>query len=149
MTCLEALETPFPENPPGVDLLLVVAAVLADPDGRVLIARRPEGKWGAGLWEFPGGKVELGETPEYALVRELREELGIETRPCCFWPLTFVSHDVGESHLLMPVFVCRLWKGAPSALEHTDIKWVYPRDLSDYSMPEADAPLRLVLMERL
>lgn len=149
MSCLDALEKPLSPLLPGRPLLLVVAGVLVDPEGRVLIGQRPEGKADAGLWEFPGGKIEPDETPEYALTRELQEELGIETRPCCFWPLTFVSSDIGGAHLLMPVFVCRLWKGVPTALEHTSIQWVLPRDLPGWPMPEADRPLYSVLMERL
>jgi 8-oxo-dGTP diphosphatase len=140
MSCEDALEKPKPatENLPVV---LVAAAALIDPDGRVLIARRPEGKSMAGLWEFPGGKVHAGETPEYALMRELEEELGIETRPCCFSPVAFASHSYDNFHLLMPLFVCRVWKGVPQAREHKALKWVRPGDLYEYPMPAADLPL--------
>lgn len=121
--------------------MLVAAAALIDADGRILIAKRPEGKAMAGLWEFPGGKVKEGETPEFALMRELGEELGIETRPTCFSPIAFASHTYDDFHLLMPLFVCRNWDGAAQALEHVDIKWVRVSELSDYDMPEADIPL--------
>ena len=122
-------------------LLLVVAAALIDEDGRVLICRRPAGKAMAGLWEFPGGKLEAGETPEACLVRELREELGIEVREACLAPFAFASHAYEGMHLLMPLFVCRRWDGAPQALEHSALAWVRPARLFDYDMPPADAPL--------
>ena len=140
MSCDAALELPRPENP-DLPIVLVTAAALLDADGRVLIAQRPEGKAMAGLWEFPGGKVKEGETPEFALMRELSEELGIETRPTCFSPVAFASHSYADFHLLMPLFVCRKWDGAVQALEHQNIKWVNVSDLSDYDMPEADIPL--------
>lgn len=127
--------------PAGKPLLLVVACALVDADGRVLIAQRPQGKQLAGLWEFPGGKIEPGETPEAAVVRELREELGIETRIACLAPLTFASHSYDTFHLLMPLYVCRRFEGTPMALEHEAIKWVRPARLRDYPMPEADIPL--------
>jgi len=123
------------------DLSLVVACVLVDADRRVLIARRPEGKAMAGLWEFPGGKVEKGETPEDALVRELEEELGIRTKNACLAPLTFASHAYEYVHVLMPVYVCRKWEGAPENREHAALKWVRPTRLRDYAMLPADEPL--------
>lgn len=148
MSCAEALELPKPdlENKP---VILVSAAALVDSDGRILLAQRPEGKSMAGLWEFPGGKVEQGETPEYALMRELEEELGIETRPCCFTPIAFASHAYDDFHLLMPLFVCRVWKGIIQAKEHKNIKWVKIQDMYDYPMPEADIPLVAALREML
>ena len=149
MNCREALERPKPEVPAGLPVVLVVAAALIDASGRVLIAQRPEGKSMAGLWEFPGGKTEAGETPEYSLMRELEEELGIETRPCCFSPIGFTSHSYEAFHLLMPLFVCRVWKGAPQALEHQDLRWVAPQDLYDYPMPAADIPLISQLRDHL
>jgi len=126
---------------PDVKTILVAAGVLIDPDGRVLLAQRPQGKHMAGLWEFPGGKIHPGETPEYALVRELNEELGIMTCTDCLSPLTFVSHTYPEFHLLMPVFVCRTWEGTPRALEAPALAWVRPQALGDYPMPPADKPL--------
>lgn len=139
-SCEQALEEPAPA-PPGLPLLHVAAAALIDRDGRILLAQRPQGKVMAGLWEFPGGKIEPGETPEYALMRELREELGIETRPCCFSPIAFASHSYEDFHLLMPLFVCRVWNGIPQSKENQNMKWVNPSDLYDYPMPEADIPL--------
>ena len=132
-----------------MSLLLVVACALVDADRRVLIAQRPEGKTFAGLWEFPGGKVELGETPEAALIRELREELGIETQTPCLAPLSFASHSYENFHLLMPLFVCRKWQGMPVAREHAELKWVRPQRLRDYPMPAADAPLIAPLCDLL
>ena len=130
-------------------VVLVVAVVLVDRDGRVLLAQRPEGKKMAGLWEFPGGKVEQGETPEHALIRELHEELGIDTKTSCLAPLTFASHSYDDFHLFMPVFVCRVWKGAVTAKEHKAIAWVYPKDFDKYPMPPADIPLIPVLRDLL
>lgn len=130
-------------------LVLVVAVALIDRDGRVLIARRPEGKAMAGLWEFPGGKVEAGETPEAALIRELREELGIDTWASCLAPLSFASHAYEDFHLLMPLYACRKWQGVPAAREHSALKWVGVRDLSAYPMPPADKPLLAVLRDWL
>lgn len=130
-------------------LILVVAAALIDSDGRVLLAQRPPGKNFAGLWEFPGGKVENGESPEAALIRELREELGIDTWQSCLAPLTFVSHAYPDFHLLMPLFVCRRWRGVPITCEHSALKWVRARDLSDYPMPPADIPVIPVLRDLL
>nr|WP_269468134.1 8-oxo-dGTP diphosphatase MutT [Devosia ureilytica] len=128
---------------------MVVACALVDPDRRVLIAQRPEGKSMAGLWEFPGGKVEPGETPEAALIRELNEELGIETRQACLAPLSFVSHAYESIHLLMPLYVCRKWQGTPVAREHMALKWVRPQALRDYPMPPADEPLIAALCDLL
>ncbi|MFW5881612.1 MAG: 8-oxo-dGTP diphosphatase MutT [Roseicyclus sp.] len=122
-------------------VVLVSAVALVDVDGRVLLAQRPDGKSMAGLWEFPGGKVEPGETPEAALVRELHEELGIETWDSCLAPLTFASHSYPDFHLLMPVFVCRKWTGRPQSREGQRLAWVRPKDLRDYPMPPADEPL--------
>lgn len=133
----------------GKPLLLVVACALVDQDGRVLITQRPEGKPLAGLWEFPGGKVEAGETPEETLIRELHEELGIETKAACLAPLTFASHDYEGFHLLMPLFVCRRFTGTPMAKEGQALKWVRPRQLRDYPMPPADEPLIPFLIDLL
>ncbi len=130
-------------------LLLVSAVALIDRDGRVLLAQRPEGKSMAGLWEFPGGKVEPGETPEAALIRELHEELGIDTWSSCLAPLTFASHAYTDFHLLMPVFACRKWQGTPIPQEGQTLKWVRPNALRDYPMPPADIPLIAVLRDLL
>jgi 8-oxo-dGTP diphosphatase len=130
-------------------LVLVVACALVDPDNRILIAQRPEGKSLAGLWEFPGGKVDAGETPEEALIRELREELGIETKTACLAPLTFASHSYDDFHLLMPLYVCRRWTGFPRSLEGQALKWVRAKQLRDYPMPPADEPLIAPLIELL
>jgi 8-oxo-dGTP diphosphatase len=121
--------------------LLVVAVALVDVDGRVLIARRPAGKTLAGLWEFPGGKVEAGERPEAALIRELKEELTIDVEQSCLAPLTFASHSYEDFHLLMPLYVCRRWKGVVTATEGQELQWVKPLKLRDYPMPPADLPL--------
>ena len=129
--------------------LLVSAVALIDVDGRVLLAQRPEGKSMAGLWEFPGGKVEPGETPEAALIRELEEELGIDTWASCLAPLTFASHGYEDFHLLMPLFACRKWNGQPQAREGQTLKWVRARDLRDYPMPPADLPLIPILRDWL
>lgn len=130
-------------------LLFVVACALVDADRRVLIAQRPAGKTLAGLWEFPGGKLEAGESPELALVRELREELGIETREACLAPLTFASHAYENFHLLMPLYVCRKWQGQPQSREGQALKWVRPQNLRDYPMPPADEPLIAPLCDLL
>jgi 8-oxo-dGTP diphosphatase len=122
-------------------LLLVVACALVDTDRRVLIAQRPAGKSMAGLWEFPGGKVEDGETPEDALIRELAEELSITVRKPCLAPLTFSSHDYSDFHLLMPLFICRRWEGVPLPGEGQQLKWVQARRLREFAMPPADEPL--------
>jgi 8-oxo-dGTP diphosphatase len=129
--------------------VLVSAVALVDVDGRVLIAQRPEGKAMAGLWEFPGGKVESGETPEAALIRELREELGIDTWRSCLAPLTFASHSYDDFHLLMPLFLCRKWDGLPRPQEHVALKWVRAQELKNYPMPSADIPLIPVLRDLL
>jgi 8-oxo-dGTP diphosphatase len=133
----------------GPRLLLVAACALVDADGRVLIAQRPEGKQLAGLWEFPGGKVEKGETPEQCLIRELGEELGIETQAACLAPLTFASHSYDDFHLLMPLYVCRRFSGIPEPREAQALKWVRPNRLRDYPMPPADAPLIPFLIDLL
>ncbi|KAF0227995.1 MAG: 7 8-dihydro-8-oxoguanine [Beijerinckiaceae bacterium] len=128
-------------------LLLVVAAALVDADGRVLIAQRPEGKQLAGLWEFPGGKVEPGERPEETLIRELAEELEIQVKEPCLAPLSFASHRYEDFHLLMPLYVCRRWEGTPRAVEHQAIRWVVPSRLRDFPMPPADEPLIPALID--
>ncbi|WP_323042606.1 (deoxy)nucleoside triphosphate pyrophosphohydrolase [Gemmobacter sp.] len=130
-------------------LVLVAAVALIDPDGRVLLAQRPEGKSLAGLWEFPGGKVEPGETPEAALIRELHEELGIDTWASCLAPLTFASHSYDSFHLLMPLYACRRWQGTVMPREGQALKWVRPAQLADYPMPPADIPLIPILRDWL
>jgi 8-oxo-dGTP diphosphatase len=125
----------------SVKLVLVAACALIDADGRVLIAQRPEGKSMAGLWEFPGGKVETGERPEQSLIRELKEELGIVVKEECLAPLTFASHLYPDFHLLMPLYVCRRWEGFVAPQEGQRLKWVRPTELRDYPMPPADEPL--------
>ncbi|MEM9317681.1 MAG: (deoxy)nucleoside triphosphate pyrophosphohydrolase [Pseudomonadota bacterium] len=130
-------------------IVLVSAVALIDPDGRVLLAQRPEGKSMAGLWEFPGGKVEPGETPEAALIRELHEELGISTWESCLAPLTFASHNYPEFHLLMPLFACRKWDGIVVPQEGQKLSWALPSRLRDYPMPPADAPLIPILRDWL
>ena len=122
-------------------MLLVAAAALIDVDGRVLICQRPEGKQLAGLWEFPGGKVEAGETPEACLIRELREELGIEVNEACLAPGIFASHAYDDFHLLMPLYFCRRWDGLVQAHEHSALRWALPAELSELPMPPADKPL--------
>ncbi|WP_294223682.1 8-oxo-dGTP diphosphatase MutT [uncultured Shimia sp.] len=129
--------------------VLVSAVALIDVDGRILLAQRPEGKSMAGLWEFPGGKVEAGETPEVALVRELKEELGIDTWESCLAPLTFASHSYDDFHLLMPLFACRKWKGIPTAQEGQKLTWVNSKDLRKFEMPPADIPLIPILRDWL
>jgi len=130
-------------------MILVSAAALIDPDGRILLAQRPEGKSMAGLWEFPGGKVEPGETPEACLIRELHEELGIETWKSCLAPLTFASHAYPDFHLLMPLFACRKWDGIVQAREGQQLAWVRSERLRDYPMPPADLPLIPILRDWL
>lgn len=129
--------------------ILVSAVALIDVDGRILLAQRPEGKSMAGLWEFPGGKVEPGETPEAALIRELDEELGINTWQSCLAPLTFASHGYDDFHLLMPVFACRKWEGTPHPKEGQTLAWARVRELRDYPMPPADIPLIAMLRDLL
>ncbi len=129
--------------------VLVSAVALIDVDGRVLLAQRPAGKSMAGLWEFPGGKVEVGETPEAALIRELQEELGIDTWQSCLAPLTFASHSYDDFHLLMPLFACRKWNGVPRPREGQVLKWVAPKALREYPMPAADVPLIPILRDWL
>jgi len=133
----------------GRETVLVSAVALIDVDGRVLLAQRPEGKSMAGLWEFPGGKVEPGETPEVALIRELHEELGINTWASCLAPLTFASHGYDDFHLLMPLFACRKWEGIPQSREGQALKWVRATELRNYPMPPADVPLIPILRDWL
>jgi 8-oxo-dGTP diphosphatase len=130
-------------------ILLVAAVALIDPDGRVLLAERPEGKHLAGFWEFPGGKVQPGETPEAALIRELTEEIGIDVEASCLAPFTFASHAYPEFHLLMPLYVCRKWQGIVTAREGQRLAWVRPARLADYPMPPADKPLVAMLRDLL
>ena len=130
-------------------IVLVAAVALVDVDGRVLLAQRPKGKSMAGLWEFPGGKVEPGETPETALMRELEEELGIETWESCLAPLTFASHTYADFHLLLPLFVCRKWNGTPTGREGQTLAWAKPTKLRDYPMPPADIPLIPIIRDLL
>ncbi len=143
------LGAPFKRPDGEAETVLVVAVALVDIDGRVLIAKRPEGKPLAGLWEFPGGKVQDGELPETALVRELQEELGIDITESCLAPLTFASHVYDDFHLLMPLYGCRVWQGVIKAREGQELKWVRPVRLGDYDMPPADAPLIAMLRDLL
>jgi 8-oxo-dGTP diphosphatase len=133
----------------SVKVLLVAACALVDADGRVLLAQRPEGKPMAGLWEFPGGKIEAGERPEETLIRELQEELGISVSEPCLAPLTFASHTYPDFHLLMPLYVCRRWEGTVTATEGQKLAWVRPNRIRDYEMPPADVPLISHLMALL
>jgi len=133
----------------GKPILLVAAVALLDADNRVLLSRRPKGKHMAGLWEFPGGKVHDGETPEAALIREMKEELAIDTAESCLAPLTFASHAYEDFHLLMPLYVCRKWKGIVTPLEGQQLKWVRKQALTDYPMPPADLPLIPILRDWL
>ena len=130
-------------------MVLVTAAALVDGDGRVLLARRPEGRPMAGLWEFPGGKIDAGETPEVALVRELREELAIDVTESCLAPLTFASHAYEDFHLLMTLFACRVWAGTPRPLEGQEITWARPSRMAKLAMPPADAPLVALIRDLL
>jgi 8-oxo-dGTP diphosphatase len=139
----------MPTTAADLSLLLVSAVALIDVDGRVLIAQRPEGKTMAGLWEFPGGKVQPGETPEAALIRELKEELDIDVTESCLAPFTFASHAYAEFQLLMPLYVCRKWNGMVRPLEGQAVKWVKPSRLHDYPMPPADEPLIAMLRDFL
>lgn len=139
----------LPHPPSGVPLLLVAACVLIDAAGRVLIARRPEGRAMAGLWEFPGGKLEPGESPEDALTRELREELGVDVSRACLAPFVFASHAYEKFHLLMPLFLCRRWQGIPTPREGQTIRWVKPEEMADYQMLPADKPLLPMLRDLL
>lgn len=147
MSCFDAIKENEQQVPAPV--ILVVAVAMVDHDGRVLLAQRPAGKKMAGLWEFPGGKVETGERPETALVRELKEELGIDTSASCLAPLTFASHGYDDFHLLMPLYVCRVWQGFPVAQEGQQLAWVKPADFENYPMPPADIPLIPVLRDLL
>lgn len=139
MGCHEALKNDT--TPTNLKTVLVAAVILVDHDGRILLAQRPEGKVMAGLWEFPGGKLEENETPEAALVRELKEELDITTAPSCLAPLTFASHSYENAHLLMPVYVCRVWEGYAKPMEGQTLAWVKVDDIEKYDMPPADIPL--------
>ena len=152
-----AAESPHPKPLPhagegrggGLPVVLVSAVALVDADGRILLAQRPAGKPMAGLWEFPGGKVDPGETPEAALIRELTEELGIDVAASCLAPFTFASHSYADFHLLMPLYVCRKWSGIPAAREGQRFAWVRPARLGDYPMPPADKPLVAMLRDLL
>jgi 8-oxo-dGTP diphosphatase len=143
--CSEAISVP--QTP--LKTIWVSAVALVDTDGRVLLAQRPPGKAMAGLWEFPGGKIEDGESPEQALVRELKEELGIDTSGSCLAPVTFASHRYDDFHLMMPLYVCRVWQGQAIAREGQTLAWVYPKDFDKYPMPPADVPLIPVIRELL
>ena len=132
-----------------MDILLVAACALIDADGRVLLAKRPQGRPMAGLWEFPGGKVEPGETPEVALIRELEEELAIRVAPSCLAPFTFASHGYPAFHLLMPLYLCRSWDGEISAQQGQELAWVRASRLAEYAMPPADEPLKAMLRDLL
>jgi 8-oxo-dGTP diphosphatase len=133
----------------GLGILLVAACALIDADGRVLLAKRPHGRPMAGLWEFPGGKVEPGETPEAALIRELEEELAIRVAPTCLAPFTFASHGYPTFHLLMPLYLCRSWNGEISAQQGQELAWVRASRLAEYAMPPADEPLKAMLRDLL
>lgn len=148
MSCAESLKKPKPQQP-DLPIVLVAAAALINDKSEILLAQRPKGKSMAGLWEFPGGKVDAGETPEFALMRELEEELGIETRPTCYHPIAFASHSYKDFHLLMPVFACRMWQGEITAKEHQALEWVRPLDMKNYPMPEADIPLIATIRDLL
>jgi 8-oxo-dGTP diphosphatase len=146
---LDAHERGEGVNPAAKPLLLVAACALVDVDGRVLMCQRPEGKALAGLWEFPGGKLEPGETPEACLIRELKEELGLEVAAACLAPFVFASHSYESFHLLMPLYLCRRWEGTAQPLEHPQIRWVRPSQMTDLPMPPADAPLVAYLRDFL
>ncbi len=149
MNCIEALKQPRLTTPSGLPIVLVAAVALVNTNEEILLAQRPEGKSMAGLWEFPGGKVEEGESPEFALCRELEEELGIDVRECCLAPLGFASHSYDDFHLMMPLYVCRMWNGVPESKEQQALEWVKPKDLSKYEMPAADIPLIYQILDRL
>jgi 8-oxo-dGTP diphosphatase len=144
-----AKRTQEPDDPDKPRVVLVAACALIDSDGRILLARRPEGRPMAGLWEFPGGKIEPGETPESALIRELHEELGIDVSQACLAPFTFASHGYADFHLLMPLYLCRRWGNMPQSKEGQSLAWVRPEQLSDYPMPDADKPLVPMLRDFL
>ena len=146
MTCIDVTLPPLNANR---RMVLVAAAVIIDDQNRVLLAQRPAGKAMAGLWEFPGGKVEADELPEIALVRELREELGIETSPGCLLPLTFASYAYPDFHLLMPLFACRIWQGTPQPREGQKLAWAHKKEWRDYPMPPADDVILPILFELL
>lgn len=145
----EGCDKAAPEPAGPARVVLVAAAALIDPDNRVLLARQPEGKPMAGLWEFPGGKVHADETPEAALIRELREELGIDIASACLAPFTFASHRYADFHLLMPLYLCRRWRGTVTPREGQELTWVRPLRLADYPMPPADVPLVAMLRDYL
>lgn len=149
MSCYAAIAAAATAEQPPLPLLLVVAAALVDADGRVLLAQRPPGKALAGLWEFPGGKLQDGETPEQALIRELKEELDIDTAASCLAPYAFASHRGETAHLLMPLFICRAWEGTMRAREGQALAWVYPNRMNAYPMPPADRPLVALLRDLL
>ncbi len=146
---MNCIDVTLPPPPKSGKLLLVVAAALIDADGRVLLAQRPQGKAMAGLWEFPGGKIDAGETPEAALLRELQEELGISSSVGCLTPIAFASHSYPDTHLLMPLYALRQWHGTPAAREGQQLAWVRAADLSRYDMPPADVPLVRALQDYL
>jgi 8-oxo-dGTP diphosphatase len=149
MTEPSPAQQPHVQPLPAKPIILVAAVALVDTDGRVLLAQRPEGKNLAGMWEFPGGKVEPGETPEVALIRELKEELGIDTWESCLAPFTFASHTYEKFHLLMPLYVCRKWQGEPEGKEGQALNWVRPQRMKEYPMPPADVPLVAMLRDLL
>ncbi len=144
--CLDAEVRATGKNMPVV---LVAAVALIDVDGRILLSQRPEGKPMSGLWEFPGGKIDKNETPELGLIRELKEELGIDISKSCLAPLTFASHAYDDFHLLMPLYLCRVWKGTPVAKESQILKWVKLHDFDKYQMPPADVPIVAILKDFL
>ena len=146
---MNSAQSPAGAESGGATLLLVAACALVDTDGRVLVCQRPEGKALAGLWEFPGGKLEPGETPEACLIRELKEELAISVTAACLAPFVFASHGYDGFHLLMPLYLCRRWEGVVQALEHPQIRWVRPSQMAELPMPPADAPLVAYLRDFL